>query len=97
MAGLYEGEGNISQTSKHGYRIQIGMTDLDVLKRFRDMAGGVGTIRPLKKYKSHHKNAWKLRVGDKENVSRLLSMMLPYLGNRRAYDALNALDTMDRI
>jgi len=95
MAGLYEGEGNISKTSLNGYRIQIGMTDLDVLERFREYAGGVGTISPTKKYQPHHKDSWKLRIGDKQNVARLLSTMLPYLGNRRAYDALNALDDID--
>lgn len=95
MAGLYEGEGNISKTSKCGYRIQIGMTDLDVLEKFRDFAGGAGTITSMKKYKSHHKDSWKLRIGDKKTVASLLSMMLPFLGNRRAYDALNALDDID--
>ena len=95
MAGLYEGEGNISKTSLNGYRITIVMTDLDVLEKYQRAAGGVGSISPMKKYKPHHKDSWKLRIGDKVSVARILSLMLPYLGNRRAYDALNALDDID--
>ncbi len=94
MAGFYEGEGCLEQTSPQGYRIAILNTDLDVLEKFRELAG-CGTIRPCKKYKEHHKDSWKLRIGDKKNVYRLLVAMLPWLGERRAYHALNALDTMD--
>jgi len=90
---MYEGEGCLEQTSSKGFRISIASTDLDVLEKIQAFVGG--TINPLKRYQDHHKQAWKWRLGRKEAVSNLLSQMLPLLGNRRAYDALNALDTME--
>jgi hypothetical protein len=96
IAGFYEGEGCLEQTSLHGFRISIASTDLDVLIKAQSFMES-GTINPLKKYKEHHKDAWRYRLGDKKTVSKLLQNMLPWLGNRRAYDALNALDKMDGI
>jgi len=96
IAGLYEGEGCISQTSSHGFRLTLVSTDLDVLKKLQKFVGG-GTINPLKRYQEHHKPAWKWRLGDKKSVYKLLCDMMPWLGERRAYAALNALDTMDGI
>jgi hypothetical protein len=96
MAGFYEGEGCIDRTSKYGFRITIANTDLDVLQKFKKFAG-CGTINPSKKYKSHHKDCWKYRVAKKADVKRIFELMLPWLGERRSYDILNALDTMDQI
>jgi len=96
IAGFYEGEGCIEQTSRYGFRISLTSTDLDVLEKLQGYIGA-GTITPTKKYKSHHKDAWKYRLGDKKSVTKLLTDMLPWLGNRRAYAAQNALDTMDQI
>ena len=93
MAGLYEGEGCIEKTSTRGYRLTIVSTDLDVIEKIQDFAGGY--VHPQKQYKPHHKPAWKWRIGTKREVIDLLTQMLPFLGNRRAYDALNALDTME--
>ena len=93
IAGLYEGEGCIEQTSTYGFRLTIASTDLDVLKKLQRFVGG--TINPLKKYQAHHKDGWKWRLGDKKSVYNLLEAMMPWLGERRSYDALNALDTMD--
>ena len=95
LAGFYEGEGCINQTSPYGFRITIVSTDLDVLERVQQSFGG--TLNPMKQYQPHHKPSWKWRLGDKKSVSQLLTQMLPWLGQRRAYDALNALDTIDRI
>jgi hypothetical protein len=93
MAGMYEGEGCIERTSTRGYRLCIVSTDFDVIEKIQSFAGGF--VHPTKQYKSHHKPAWKWRLGTKREVTKLLTQMLPFLGNRRAYDALNALDTME--
>ena len=93
MSGMYEGEGCIEKTSSKGYRLCIVSTDLDVIESIQAFAGG--RIYPQKQYKSHHKPSWKWRLGTKKDVTKLLTEMLPFLGNRRAYDALNALDTME--
>ena len=93
MAGMYEGEGCIERTSAHGYRLNITSTDFDVLEKIQAFAGGY--VHPKKVYKDHYKSQWIWRLGDKKGVKNLLTGMLPFLGNRRAYDALNALDTME--
>jgi hypothetical protein len=90
---MYEGEGCIEKTSSNGFRLSIASTDLDVLERIQTLVGG--SIRPLKRYQRHHKQAWKWRLGKKKDVTNFLSQIIPFLGNRRAYDALNALDTME--
>ena len=93
MAGMYEGEGCIEKTSPRGYRLTIVSTDFDVIEKIHKFAGG--HVYPAKKYQTHHKPAWRWRLGTKPEVTKLLTQMLPFLGNRRAYDALNALDTME--
>ena len=93
MAGMYEGEGCLEKTSARSYRLNISSTDLDVIEKIQDFAGGY--VHPKKVYKDHYKPQWRWRLGDKESVKNLLTGMLPFLGNRRAYDALNALDNME--
>ena len=93
LAGMYEGEGCIEKTSTRGYRLSIVSTDLDIIEKIQAFAGG--SVYPQKRYKAHHKPAWRWRLGTKEEVVKLLTQMLPFLGNRRAYDALNALDIME--
>ena len=95
LAGMYEGEGCIEQTSTYGFRLIIVSTDLDVLQKIQSISGG--TINPTKTYKKHHKPAWRWRLGDRKSVYKLLCDMMPWLGMRRSYAALNALDTMDKI
>ena len=95
LAGFYEGEGCIEQTSTYGFRINILSTDFDVIERIHQTFGG--TLNQVKQQAKHHKPCWKWRLGRNEQVYDLLVRMLPYLGLRRSYDALNALDTIDRI
>ena len=95
LAGFYEGEGCLNQTSPYGFRITIVSTDYDVLLRIQDSYGG--TLHPMKSYQEHHKPAWRWRLGKRSEVSSVLSKMLPWLGNRRGYDAQNALDTIDKL
>ena len=95
LAGFYEGEGYLDHTSPYGYRITIVSTDIDVLQRIQHTFGG--TLNPMKSYADHHKPAWRWRLGKRSEVSSVLFKMLPWLGNRRGYDAQNALDTMDKL
>ena len=92
MAGLFEGEGCIYKDPRcNSYKLSLNLTDLDVLQRLQTVAG-CGNIRPKK---SPHKPAWDWRIYKRAEVIRLLSAVLPYLGNRRAYKALNALDDLE--
>jgi hypothetical protein len=94
MAGMYEGEGCIEQTSAHSYRLAIVSTDLDVIEKIQSFAGGY--VHPEKVYKLHHKPAWRWRLGKKNEVANLLEQMLPFLGNRRSNDAIKALNNMEK-
>jgi len=98
-AGLFEGEGSIYMNTVNGGkssypRIAIAMTDEDVIRRFGEVVGITHyTLR--KDNTPNRKPAWEWRTGVREEVIRILSMMLPYFGNRRAYKALNILDTLE--
>ena len=91
MTGLFEGEGYITSTQ---VGLGINMTDLDILQRFQSIVG-VGSIRPRKVYGETHKPCWSWAIWNKADVYRLLELMLPYFGERRALAALNRLDSID--
>ena len=95
-AGIIEGEGHfeISKNDRH-CRINVAMTDLDVLQRLQDLFGG--TIRPQKQCESHHKPCWIWRLGKRQEVTQAIEQLLPWLGLRRSYQALNVLDHYDGI
>lgn len=85
-AGLYEGEGTVRR------QLEIEMTDKDVITKFRDiMDCGYVTYRE----RPGVKPTWRWRVGNKRDVIRCLTLMLPFFGNRRAYKALNILDSIE--
>ena len=101
-AGLFEGEGCIytRKGSKNALRhtLDINMTDKDVIEDFAEVVGAkvLGPYNPPTA-KSNHKEFWRVTIGSKSEVKRVLSMLLPYLGQRRAYKALNCLDDIDNI
>jgi hypothetical protein len=72
------------------------MTDKDVVTAFAEVVG-YGNVNP-KKYRSkpaHWKDQWEWAVCKQSEVRRILSALLPHLGNRRAYKALNILDDLE--
>lgn len=97
MAGLFEGEGSISISQKKGYcYLQLVSTDHDVLLKFADLANCTNNKITFCPRRSHqNKDAWKWQVGNKSDVTRLLNLMLPYLGDRRAHKALDVFDFYD--
>ena len=96
LSGLFEGEGCIHQDKrkKATWRLRVVMTDLDIIQRLQAITG-VGNVSETFKQAAHHKTAYQWIVYRKEHIQQLLSKMLPYLGNRRAHVALNALDTIE--
>ena len=96
LSGLFEGEGCINQDKrkKATWRLSVVMTDLDIIQRLQAITG-VGNVRETTKQAAHHQTAYQWIVYRKEHIQQLLSTMLPYLGNRRAHVALNALDTIE--
>lgn len=90
-AGLFEGEGSISPHG-NGFRCAVEMTDKDIIERLQQMFPG-----PSVGYRQREnwKPTWLWRINKTKDIQSFLSKILPYLGNRRAYSALNALDQIE--
>ena len=99
-SGLFEGEGSITQDKRRPatYMLRVEMTDLDVLERFMEVVG-CGSIHyndaPSRHKIFNRKPSYIFRVCKRSDIKQLLERMLPFLGLRRAYTALNALDAID--
>ena len=88
MAGLFEGEGSISISKKKGYcYLQLVSTDEDVLYKFARLANCKNKITYCKRRPHQTKDHWKWQVGNQADVTRLLEIMLPFLGDRRSAKA----------
>ena len=96
-AGIYEGEGSvyILPHKRSCANLQISMTDLDILQRLQNLFGG--SIYAKKKQKVHHKQGWTWQLSKKKDIYKTLSLLLPWLGERRSFKALNTFDHLDRI
>jgi hypothetical protein len=95
-AGLFEGEGCITHSNPGRPRLVLTMTDEDVVNKFAGIVGG--KVVPHKMgpvISANKKPAWTWRTGRRSEIIKILSMFLPFLGNRRAYKALNALDDIE--
>ena len=102
-AGLFEGEGCISWKQCPGgqfsKRLLVTMTDKDVVAKFARIVG-IPKLIPNKdnstrKDGSPKLPAWVWRTGKESEIRRILIMLLPYFGERRAYKALNVLDAIE--
>jgi hypothetical protein len=98
-AGLFEGEGCITQDSRSKLpRLELSMSDKDVVEKFISTVGyGSLKSKDFSKYQPQYKVQWRWAIQKASEVNRILMMFLPYLGERRAYKALNALDTIDKL
>ena len=96
-AGLFEGEGCITWRDKDHKRpqLKLGMTDLDVVEKFKEVVMCGSIVHDHSCRKAHWKPFFVWRTTGKRDVRNLLSKLLPYFGNRRAYKALNILDDLE--
>ena len=97
--GLFEGEGCIYiHPKKNSTTLIVRSTDLDVLERIERLWGG--NIKPFKQSKSEaiksRKQCYQWRIYNGKDIKRILETMLPFLGERRALKALDALDRIDK-
>lgn len=85
-AGLFEGEGCITQTRRStGYaapRLQMSMADIDVVRRFA-LTVGVGSLHWITPRRLHHSEQLLWSVTRFEHVQAVLAMFWPWLGDRR--------------
>jgi hypothetical protein len=89
LAGLFEGEGNIEFKSQHAVRLTIGMTDHDIVERVQQLVGG--SVLYQKPQHVRQKPIWKWRLYKGHEIMAVLVSITPYLGERRAARALDAM------
>jgi hypothetical protein len=95
MAGLFEGEGCISIHQNKGYcQLQLKSTDEDVLMKFAKLAGTTNKITYYER-PGTLKNVWMWQTGNRKDVTRILELLFPYFGERRACATLNVFDYYD--
>ncbi len=97
MAGYFEGEGCIYKDPRcNSWRLTINNTDRDVLQKFARFAG-VGEVKETTKKADHYKDMFVWHLHKRPEVRRVLEMMLPFFGMRRAYLAQNCIDAIDGV
>lgn len=94
FTGIFEGEGSIAFTGKNSVAVAIGMTDLDVIQRVKQIAGaGAIYLREHERNKPMH--YWKVHRAPESK--RILEQMLPLLGERRGARAEGALERLKSV
>ena len=88
-AGLFEGEGCITFSGKRpnhpgkGARLQLAMSDHDVVERFAAIVGA-GTVLVKTSTPAHQKRQWVWCVVKYSEVVRIGEMLRPWMGQRRS-------------
>ena len=93
-AGIFEGEGTISTSTRKGrthalVELKVAMTDQDVVLRLREIFDCGTTRGPYTR--DENKPYWIWSVSKQADVVHILARLLPYLGRRRKRKALQAL------
>lgn len=96
-AGLFEGEGWITDRNANGVQLGLGMTDLDVVSRFSEIAGYGNVRQKLDSRSDAYKIMYVWEAKKTNEVIRILSFMLPYLGERRKSRAMMALRRLEGV
>lgn len=90
LAGIYEGEGSCAITKGRAIRVEVVMTDRDVVERICALTG-LGTIHSLAQRDEKYKAAYRWSIGSLGAVAFLTAVM-PWLGQRRAERAGDAIE-----
>ena len=98
-AGLFDGEGSITKHYQQDrgrpyWRLTLGMTDEDLVRRFHEAVRGLGTINlrhPPSKQRRGEKPMWVWASGSRAHVYAILAMLYPFFGERRRARAREAL------
>ena len=98
-AGLFEGEGCISFDSRQPKlrKVQLAMTDKDVVERFINIVGYGNLLGPYIRRPGTNKPLWEWKVSKSSEVLRILKMFLPYFGKRRSEKAIEAINHLNEI
>lgn len=99
LAGLFEGEGNLSIGRNGGTRATIRMTDRDIIDRvnalFPCTTIQVVIPKPAKAGYSQPKTQYAWRISDPDKVREFIEVVLPWLGERRTVKAEEVLRHLD--
>lgn len=94
LAGLFEGEGCVSFHGKNEVHLVINMTDQDVMERVHKLTGFVGSFRFYESKNPNHKDTWNWAVGERDQVIMLITLLLPWMGERRSRKMKAALERL---
>lgn len=95
FAGIFDGEGCISIAKNGNVRLQVGMTDRDVIERLEALfpsSGGISVKHPKAPDGRPYKTQYLWRLSNPEGVREVLSAIQPWLGQRRTAKAGEALE-----
>ncbi len=90
LAGIYEGEGSCAITDGRAIRVEVVMTDKDVVEQIQFLTG-LGSVSSLAPRGENHKPAFRWSIGS-INAVEFLTAILPWLGERRASRAKDAIE-----
>lgn len=79
-AGIFEGEGSIVPTHRKSIRLQLHMTDQDIVRRFAALVNA-GQVYSLER--GSHKTIYYWTCGQHKAVVAFMDAVWPWLGARR--------------
>ena len=84
-AGLFEGEGWITQDKKGYWQLGVEMADYDVIRDFYATVERGTTGGPYRRSanKAHHKSTYVWRCCTAKDIFHLVCEFYPYMGERR--------------
>lgn len=98
--GLFEGEGSLFKDKRSNtWTLQMRMTDKDVVQMFADVMSTGGKVHDEsmqpRRIATGNKTSYRWTCSRKTEVTRIVSKMLPLLGDRRAHKVLDCLDNYE--
>jgi hypothetical protein len=99
LAGLFEGERCISIERNGGTRLTIGMCDRDIIDRVDDLypCPRIQAVvpKPARPNYNQPRTRYVWRINDPAKVREFITLVLPWLGERRTTKALDVLHHLD--
>lgn len=94
MAGLFDGEGSIVFRGVNTVSLMLQMTDKDIVETWQERAGCGQVKIYYDKRATDRKTLYYWQASHKDDVSRLLLMMIPWLGERRKAKSMEAIERL---